>query len=99
MFKERFHGQTYAMHLSPIGYTLIRFILEYSGFRIIEMTYDKKKPKQFLLKPLVWLIRLYTLSWSKKKREQYWLSETSGNTILDGGNTLIMIAQKSNEAM
>jgi len=99
MFKERFHGQTYAMHLSPIGYTLIRFILEYAGFRIIEITYDKKKPKQLLLKPLVWLIRLYTLSWSKKKREQYWLSETSGNTILDGGNTLIMIAQKSNEAM
>ncbi len=99
MFKERFHGQTYAMHLSPIGYTLIRFMLEHAGFHIAEMTYDKKKPKQLLLKPLVWLIRLYALSWSKKKRKQYWLSETSGNTILDGGNTLIIIAQKSNEAI
>lgn len=98
IFKERFHGQTYAMHLSPIGYTLIRFMLEQAGFHITEMTYDKKKPKQLLLKPLVWLIRLYTLSWSKKKRKQYWLSETSGDTILDGGNTLIMVAQKSNEA-
>ncbi len=99
MFRERFHGQTYAMHLSPIGYTLIRFMLEHAGFHITEMTDDKKKPKQLLLKPLVWLIRLYTLSWSKKKREQYWLSETSGDTILDGGNTLIMIAQKSIEAI
>jgi 2-polyprenyl-3-methyl-5-hydroxy-6-metoxy-1,4-benzoquinol methylase len=98
MFKERFHEQTYAMHLSPIGYTLVRFMLEYAGFRIIEMTYDKKKPKQLFLKPLVWLIRLYALSWSKEKRKQYWLSETLGNTILDGGNTLIMIAQKTNEA-
>jgi len=98
MFKERFHGQTYEMHLSPIGYTLIRFMLECAGFHIIEMTYDKKKPKQLLLKPLVWLIRLYGLSWSKKKREQYWLSETLGNTILDGGNTLIIVAQKLNEA-
>ena len=98
MFKERFHGQTYAMHLSPIGYTLIRFMLECAGFRIIEMTYDKKKPKQLFLKPLVWFIRLYALSWSKKKREQYWLSETLGNTILDGGNTLIVVAQKSKEA-
>jgi SAM-dependent methyltransferase len=98
MFKERFHGQTYAMHLSPIGYTLIRFMLECAGFSIIEMTYDKKKPKQLFLKPLVWLIRLYALSWSKEKREQYWLSETQGNTILDGGNTLIVVAQKSKEA-
>ena len=98
MFKERFHGQTYEMHLSPIGYTLIRFMLECAGFHIIEMTYDKKKPKQLLLKPLVWLIRLYSLSWSKKKREQYWLSETLGNTILDGGNTLIIVARKLNEA-
>src|SRR5512147_2833579 len=50
MFKERFHGQTYAMHLSPIGYTLVRFMLEHAGFRIMEMTYDKKKPKQLFLK-------------------------------------------------
>jgi 2-polyprenyl-3-methyl-5-hydroxy-6-metoxy-1,4-benzoquinol methylase len=99
MFRERFHGKTYAMHLSPIGYTLVRFILEYAGLHVIDMTYDKKKPKQLLLKPLVWLIRLYALSWSKEKREQYWLPETLGNTLLDGGNTLIMVAQKSNEAM
>jgi 2-polyprenyl-3-methyl-5-hydroxy-6-metoxy-1,4-benzoquinol methylase len=99
IFRERFHGQTYAMHLSPIGYTLVRFILEYAGLHVIEMTYDKKKPKQLFLKPLVWLIRLYALSWSKEKREQYWLPETLGNTILDGGNTLIIVAQKSNEAM
>ena len=51
---------------------------------------------QFANKPLVWLIRLYALSWSKQKREQYWLLETLGNTILDGGNALIMIAQKMN---
>jgi SAM-dependent methyltransferase len=99
MFRERFDRKTYAMHLSPIGYTLVRFMLECAGFNIIEMTYDKKKPKQLFLKPFAWLIRLYALSWSKEKREQYWLSETLGNTILDGGNTLIVVAQKSNEAM
>ena len=32
MFHERFHGQKYAMHLSPIGYTLVRFMLECAGF-------------------------------------------------------------------
>jgi len=99
MFQGRFHGKTYGMHLSPIGYTLIRFMLEHAGFRIVEMTYDKKKPKQTYLKPLVWLIRLYALFWPKEKREQYWFSETLGNTMLDGGNTLIMVARKSNEAI
>jgi 2-polyprenyl-3-methyl-5-hydroxy-6-metoxy-1,4-benzoquinol methylase len=98
MFRERFHGQTYAMHLSPIGYTLVRFMLEYAGFRITRMTYDKKKPKQLFLKPLVWLIRLYGLFRPRAKRDQYWLSETLGDTILDGGNTLILVAQKTNEA-
>lgn len=97
-FKERFHGETYAMHLSPVGYTLIRFMLEYAGFRIVEMTYDKKKPKQLFLKPLVWLIRFYGLFRSKAKREQYWLSETLSDTILDGGNTLIIVAEKTNGA-
>ena len=97
MFRERFHGQVYAMHLSPIGYTLIRFILEHAGFRLTEIIHDKKKPKQLFLRPLVWFIRLYALFWPREKREQYWLSETLGGNILDGGNTLIIVAQKSNE--
>jgi 2-polyprenyl-3-methyl-5-hydroxy-6-metoxy-1,4-benzoquinol methylase len=88
-------GKTYGMHLSPIGYTLIRFALEHAGFTIREITYDKKKAKQAALKPLVWLIRAYTRLWSRRKRNQYWLSETTSSEILEGGNTLIIYAEKT----
>ncbi|MBA4418036.1 MAG: hypothetical protein C0392_09025 [Syntrophus sp. (in: bacteria)] len=88
-------GKTYGMHLSPIGYTLIRFALEHAGFTIREITYDKKKHKQAFLKPLVWMIRFYTHLWSKRKQEQYWLSETTSSAILEGGNTLIIFAEKT----
>ena len=92
--RDTCQGQTYGMHLSPIGYTLIKFALEHAGLRIRTVTYDKKKPKQAFLKPLVWLIRLYGKTWSKKKQTQYWLSETSSREILEGGNTLIIFAEK-----
>jgi SAM-dependent methyltransferase len=87
-------GRTYGMHLSPMGYPLIKFALEHAGLAIKAVTYDKKKPKQLFLKPLVWLIRLYTRLWSERKCKAYWLSETSGDAILEGGNTLIIFAEK-----
>ncbi|MHB8109973.1 MAG: methyltransferase domain-containing protein [Syntrophorhabdaceae bacterium] len=93
-FRDRFGSEVYDMHLSPLGYTLIRFILEHAGFTITGMTYDRKKKKQAYLKPFVWLIRLYGHLWSRKKRRSYWLNETNGPVILDGGNTLIIFAKK-----
>lgn len=94
MFLEDCRGKTYGLHLSPMGYTLIRFALEHAGLVVRTVTYDKKKPKQAFLKPIVWLIRLYTRLWSAKKRARYRLSETSGADILEGGNTLIIFAEK-----
>ena len=93
-FRERFNGKVYDMHLSPMGYTLIRFMLEHAGLSITGMTYDVKKKKQVFLKPFVWFIRLYSRFWSVKKRSEYWLEETTGPVILDGGNTLIIFAIK-----
>ncbi|HEY3277693.1 MAG TPA: methyltransferase domain-containing protein [Syntrophorhabdaceae bacterium] len=93
-FLNACRGRTFGLHMSPIGYTLIRFALEHAGFSIRTVTCDKKKPKQVFLKPLVWGIRLYGRLWSKKKRDRYWLSETSGKEILEGGNTLIIFAEK-----
>jgi SAM-dependent methyltransferase len=94
MFLQDCRGKTFGLHLSPMGYTLIRFALEHSGLIIRTVTYDKRKPKQVFLKPLVWFIRLYTKLWSEKKRSKYWLRETSGSAILEGGNTLIIFAEK-----
>lgn len=95
-FLTAYNAQTFDMHSSPIGYTLVRFILEHAGFTIMDMTYDKKKKKQAYLKPLVWFIRLYGHLWSRSKRDEYWLDQTSGPAVLDGGNTLIIFARKDN---
>ncbi|MDR2018115.1 MAG: methyltransferase domain-containing protein [Syntrophobacterales bacterium] len=94
MFLNDCQGKTYGLHMSPMGYTLIRFALEHAGLDIRTVTYDKKKPKQMFLKPVVWLIRLYIKFWPEKKRAKYWLGETSGSDILEGGNTLIIFAEK-----
>jgi SAM-dependent methyltransferase len=87
-------GKTYGMHLSPIGYTLIKFALEHAGLAVRSVTYDRKKKKQLFLKPLVWFIRLYGMLWPEVKRRQYWLHETTSSEILEGGNTLIIFAEK-----
>ena len=87
-------GKAYGLHLSPMGYTLIRFALESAGLKIVHLTYDLKKPKIVFLKPLTLLIRAYTKLWSKAKQKEYWLNETTSKVILEGGNTLIIFAEK-----
>ncbi len=82
------------LHLNPITYTTLKFFLEVQGFSIVKITVNKKKRKQKFLYPLVWLITLYTLFWSKRQKEKYWLKETLSPNIIMGGNTTIVIAQK-----
>lgn len=55
------------MHPSPIGYTALKFALEHAGFKIIKISYDKKKRKQMFLKPLSWAICLYTKLWTEQR--------------------------------
>lgn len=94
-FLGPYKGKTYGMHLSPIGYTLIRFALESAGLKIVGLTYERKKTKMIVLKPLTWFIKLYARLWPKPKREAYWLHETTSEVILEGGNTLIVFAEKT----
>jgi SAM-dependent methyltransferase len=82
------------LHLTPITYTTLKFFLEVQGFSILDIAIDKVKKKQKFLYPLVWLIKLSTLFWSKKQQEKYWLRETLSPKIIMGGNTTIVVAQK-----
>jgi SAM-dependent methyltransferase len=82
------------LHLNPITYTTLKFFLEVQGFSIVDITIDRKKKKQRFLYPFVWLITLYTAFWSKRQKEKYWLKETLSPSIIMGGNTTIVIAQK-----
>ena len=83
------------LHLTPITYTTLKFFLEVQGFSIEDVQMDKKKRKQKFLYPFVWLITFYTLFWPKKQKEKYWLTETLSPNIIMGGNTTIVVAQKS----
>jgi 2-polyprenyl-3-methyl-5-hydroxy-6-metoxy-1,4-benzoquinol methylase len=74
-FKENLGEDASGLHLSTLGYTEIKFALERVGFEIKELTYDREKPKQKFLKPLVLLIRLYTRIWSKESRQRYLIDE------------------------
>ncbi len=81
-------------HLSPLGYPLLKFVMEHYGFRIIRLEKDRSKPKMILLWPLAWVIRLCGRMTSKKRREAYRLDETLSKEILMGGNTLIVVGEK-----
>jgi hypothetical protein len=47
------------------------------------------------LLPLVWLIRLGGKFASKKRREAYRLEETVTDEIIMGGNTLIVVGERT----
>jgi hypothetical protein len=80
-------------HISFLGYPLLKFIMEYHGFHILQVEKDRIKPRMKWLLPMVWVIRLYGLFVSKEKREFYRMDETLSNEIIMGGNTLIVIAE------
>jgi SAM-dependent methyltransferase len=92
---ERVWGNDLSMaHLSPLGYPLLKFVLEHYGFRILRLEKDRPKPNMIWLWPLALMIRLSSVLTSKKKREAYRLDETLGDKILMGGNTLIIVGEK-----
>ncbi|RPJ09638.1 MAG: class I SAM-dependent methyltransferase [Deltaproteobacteria bacterium] len=82
-------------HLSPLGYPLLKFVMEHYGFRIVRLEKDRPKPKMIWLWPLALLIRLSAAAASKRRREAYRLDETLSGDILMGGNTLIIVAERT----
>ncbi|MBI4569917.1 MAG: methyltransferase domain-containing protein [Planctomycetes bacterium] len=97
MFAEKFGGQTFMMHLSPIGYPILKFALEQAGLRVVGLDREKVKPRQYFLWPLAAAIRLYTALWPARTRRRWWLHETSSRAIFWGGNTLLVLAEKAGQ--
>jgi ubiquinone/menaquinone biosynthesis C-methylase UbiE len=92
--KNIWKGDISMAHLSPLGYPLLKFIMEWHGFRILRLEKDKVKQKMIWLLPFVWIIRLYGRMASKKRREFYCLDETMRDEVIMGGNTLILEGEK-----
>ena len=83
-----------ALHVNPIGYSEVRFLLEKNRFRLQKVYLDKPKKNSWIYFPIVALIRLLARFNSEKKRRSRWLDELNADEVLRGGNTLIFQAKK-----
>lgn len=84
-----------ALHVNPIGYSEVRFLLEKYGFEIESVHVDKPKKNMWLYAPLTALIRLIGNFSSAEKRRTRWTDELNSKEVLTGGNTLIFVAKRS----
>ena len=82
------------MHVNPIGYSEIRYLLEKNGFELERAYRDKPKANSWAFRPVVGLIRLISRFSSESKRRERWADELNSDEVLLGGNTLILKAKK-----
>jgi SAM-dependent methyltransferase len=82
------------LHINPIAYTELRYILEKYGFALAGAYRDKPKPNLWLYWPLVAAIRFFARLTPKRKRRERWTAELASDEVLFGGNTLVLHAVK-----
>lgn len=81
-----------ALHVNPISYSELRYVLEKNNFEIQKLYLDKAKKNSWAYLPFVLLIRLIARFLSERKRKERWADELNSNEVLLGGNTLIVHA-------
>lgn len=91
--KERFED-LWMLHLTPLTYPILKLMMEHSGFKILRIEKDKEKKRMKWLLPLVWAIRGYSFFWSEEKKEDYHLKNTLSDSLIMGGNTLIVVGER-----
>lgn len=82
------------LHINPIAYPELRFLLESNGFESVEVFRDSPKPNQWLYYPLVWLIRLLGALRPAAKKEERWTRELNSDAVLMGGNSIVVMAKR-----
>ena len=82
------------LHINPIAYTELRYILEKYGFKLAGAYRDKPKPNLWLYWPVVALIRFFARLTPDRKRRERWTVELASDAVLLGGNTLVLHAVK-----
>jgi SAM-dependent methyltransferase len=92
--KEYGEMEEVALHVNPIGYSEVRYLLEKSGFELDSVHLDQKKKNSWLFLPIVFFIRLAARFSSASKRRERWSEELNSDEVLLGGNTMIFKANK-----
>jgi SAM-dependent methyltransferase len=82
------------LHINPIAYTELRYILEKYRFKVLGAYRDKPKPKLWLYWPLAAAIRQLGRLTPERKRRERWTDELASDAVLLGGNTLVLHAAK-----
>jgi len=93
MGKDRFDDLS-MLHINNLTHPILKLVLEHSGFAILHVDKDKEKKRMRWLLPVVWFIKLYCSFWPEGKREEYHLRETLSSSLIMGGNSLIVVAEK-----
>ena len=93
-FDKFFGKDTSGMHNSPLTYPILRFMLESNSLRILSVDREKIKKNQRFLKPIVLLIKAYTVLWTQEERGKSLIDEVNSDPIINGGNNLIIVCQK-----
>ena len=83
-----------ALHVNPIGYSEIRFLLEKSGFQTGKNVSRQTEKKFRVVFSAGRSDRLASRFSSAKKRQSRWSDELNSDEVLLGGNTLIFKARK-----
>lgn len=83
-----------ALHINPIPYSELRYILEKYGFEILGLHRDKPKKNSWAYLPIVALIRMLNRFQSTERRRERWSAELQSDEVLLGGNTLVIHAVK-----
>jgi len=83
-----------ALHINPIGYSELRFLIEENGFKLKGNYRDKPKANSWAFRPVAGVIRLISRFSSDEKRRERWTDELNSDEVLLGGNTMIFEAQK-----
>jgi ubiquinone/menaquinone biosynthesis C-methylase UbiE len=81
-----------ALHVNPIGYSEVRYLLEKNGFQLEKVFLDKPKKNSWMYFPITALIKMFSAFNSEKKRRERWTDELNSREVLLGGNTLIFKA-------
>lgn len=91
---KKANSNLFNFHNSPLTITLIDFIFGINGFKIERILRDKVKKKQYLLLPVVLLMKILALMSSEKTKSRHRIDLTLKNEVILGGNTLIFIVKK-----
>ena len=83
-----------ALHINPVAYSELRYMLESSGFEILRLYRDKPKKNLWAYLPVVGLIRALNRCQSGQRRRERWAAELQSDEVLLGGNTLVIHAVK-----